>query len=258
MAWILYNNVRIVIQASVTRSRLQTGVVVLKPFSVDSSRLKLVENFSNSQFLLTPATFRERSLLNLVAMHFSEYVTEHGFNNRYSLSCITDVSAITAYITKNFIYLRDEISSRNMMNENKNHSLSSQNFYVVVVDDEFDLVSLFRDALNRIEGCTVFGFTDPELALEHFIINQKYYQLILSDFRMPGLTGIELIKRVNEIKPSIKALLMSAFEVRDDEIFQECVTKNIITGFLQKPVRMSDLIDEVTKQISPQPQIREN
>lgn len=143
------------------------------------------------------------------------------------------------------------------MNENKNHSLGSQNFYVAVVDDEFDLVSLFRDALNRIEGCTVFGFTDPELALEHFIINQEYYQLILSDFRMPGLTGIELIKKVNEIKPSIKALLMSAFDIRDDEMFQECVTKNIITGILQKPVRMSDLIDEVTKQISPQQQIRE-
>jgi response regulator RpfG family c-di-GMP phosphodiesterase len=54
---------------------------------------------------------------------------------------------------------------------------------------------------------------------------------------------------MNEIKPSIKALLMSAFEVRDEEIFQQSVKKNIINGFLQKPIRIDDLINEVKNQI---------
>jgi YesN/AraC family two-component response regulator len=66
---------------------------------------------------------------------------------------------------------------------------------------------------------------------------------------MPELNGIELIIRVNEIKPSIKALLMSAFEMRDEEIFQQCMKKNIINGFLQKPIALSDLINEVKNQI---------
>lgn len=42
---------------------------------------------------------------------------------------------------------------------------------------------------------------------------------------------------------------MSAFEVRDEEIFQQCATKNIINGFLQKPIRLIDLIYEVKNQI---------
>ena len=40
---------------------------------------------------------------------------------------------------------------------------------------------------------------------------------------MPEINGIELIIKINEIKPTIKALLMSAFEVQDEEIFQQCM-----------------------------------
>jgi DNA-binding NtrC family response regulator len=126
---------------------------------------------------------------------------------------------------------------------------NSGRLYIAVVDDEKDIVSLFRDALSQIEGCTVFGFTDPQAALKHFIANQQFYYLILTDFRMPELNGIELILRVNEIKPSIRAVLVSAFEVRDEENFQQCMKKNIINSFLQKPVALSDLIEEVKNQI---------
>jgi DNA-binding NtrC family response regulator len=124
-----------------------------------------------------------------------------------------------------------------------------QKSYIAVVDDEKDIVGLFRDALSQIDGCTVFGFTDPQDALKHFIANQQYYNLILTDFRMSELNGIEFIRKVNEIKPSIKALLMSAFEVQDEEIFQQYMKKNIINGFLQKPIALSDLLDEVKNQI---------
>jgi DNA-binding NtrC family response regulator len=118
-----------------------------------------------------------------------------------------------------------------------------------VVDDEKDIVSLFRDALSQIEECTVFAFTDPQAALKHFIANKQYYNLILTDFRMPGLNGIDLIIKLNEIKPSIRTLLMSAYELPDEEIYQECMKKQIINGFLQKPIALSDLIVEVKNQI---------
>ena len=120
---------------------------------------------------------------------------------------------------------------------------------MAVVDDEKDIVLLFRDALSQIDGCTVFGFTDPQAALEHFITNQQFYYLVLTDFRMPTLSGIQLIMKMNEIKPSIRAILVSAFEVRDEEIFQQCMKEKIINGFLQKPIALSELITEVKIQI---------
>jgi DNA-binding NtrC family response regulator len=121
--------------------------------------------------------------------------------------------------------------------------------YVAVVDDEEDIVSLFREALSQMDDCSVFAFTDPQAALKHFIANKQFYNLILTDFRMPEMNGIELIMKVNKIKPSIRALLMSAFEVQDEESFQECKKKKIINGFLQKPIAINDLIDEVKDQI---------
>lgn len=126
---------------------------------------------------------------------------------------------------------------------------STQKSYIAVVGDEQDIVSLFREALSQIEGCTVYGFTEPEAALEHFIDNQQYYNLILTDFRMPEQNGIELLITMNQIKPSIKTLLMSAFGIRDEEIFQQYKNKSIINGFLQKPIALSDLINEVKNQL---------
>jgi hypothetical protein len=38
---------------------------------------------------------------------------------------------------------------------------------------------------------------------------------------MPEITGIELLTKIKELKPSVKALLMSAFDIQDDELFNE-------------------------------------
>jgi DNA-binding NtrC family response regulator len=53
--------------------------------------------------------------------------------------------------------------------------LSSANS-ILVVDDELDIVLIFKRALSR-QGYTVFGFTDPLLALEHFKANSADYGL---------------------------------------------------------------------------------
>jgi DNA-binding NtrC family response regulator len=112
---------------------------------------------------------------------------------------------------------------------------------VAVVDDELDLVLLFKDALSDIEGVNVLGFTDPRLALEHFMVNQANYEAVISDFRMPSMNGIELLKKIKEINPTVKTLLVSAFEV-EDELFQECLC---VDKMLQKPIHISTLIHDV-------------
>ncbi|HYY86417.1 MAG TPA: response regulator [Nitrososphaeraceae archaeon] len=119
---------------------------------------------------------------------------------------------------------------------------------VSIVDDEQDITILFRDALAGINGITIFTFTDPIIALEHFQINEHAYVLVISDFRMPGLNGMELLKKIKEKNKFVRSILMTAFTI-DDKIFHDYTKKKIIDGFVQKPVRLFDLIKEVDNQI---------
>ncbi len=120
---------------------------------------------------------------------------------------------------------------------------------VAIVDDELDIVNLFREALNNIGGVSIFTFTDPMAAVEHFKINNSAYVLVISDLRMPGINGIDLVHEIKKVNPSVRTLLMTAFEVNDN-IFKEYIKKGLINGFLQKPIKLGELRTEVIKQIN--------
>ena len=61
---------------------------------------------------------------------------------------------------------------------------------------------------------------------------------------MPGLTGIQLARKVKAINPNVKVVLMTAFEIRDDE-FSTVFPSTQVDGFVQKPVGIRELTDKV-------------
>ena len=126
--------------------------------------------------------------------------------------------------------------------------MSNNNRIVVIVDDDLELTLLFRAALKDISRVKIFTFTDPVLALEHFQVNEYAYVLVISDFKMPGLNGMEFLKKIKALNPFVRTILMTAFEV-EDKIFREYTKNKIIDAFLQKPIGMHDLIKEVDTQL---------
>ena len=120
---------------------------------------------------------------------------------------------------------------------------------VAIIDDEIDIANLFRDSLNGIEDTLVYTFTDPLIALEHFMNNKHEYSLIISDLKMPRISGIEFIKKVKEANPIVRTVLMSAFEI-DDPLFEDYKKTEIINDFLQKPVRLKELRSVVEKHLN--------
>jgi two-component SAPR family response regulator len=119
---------------------------------------------------------------------------------------------------------------------------------ILILDDEFDIINPIKHSLNRIR-LHVYAFTDPNLALEHFRINYKDYILVVSDIRMPGMNGFEFVRKVREISPTIKILLMSAFEINSTEL-SVGLGETKIEGFIQKPISLREMNIVIQKHIN--------
>jgi len=126
--------------------------------------------------------------------------------------------------------------------------MSLNNRIVSIVDDDPGTTMFFQEALKSISGITISTFTDPILALEHFQGNDYAYVLVISDFTMPGLNGMELLKKIKDSNRFVRTILMTAFEI-DDNLFQDYTKNKIINGFLQKPIGLHDLVKEVNTQL---------
>ena len=130
-------------------------------------------------------------------------------------------------------------SGKDSTNEDNNKPIAK----LLVVDDDPDIAHVLKLALlkNRF---LVNVFTSPEEALQNFQSNSKDYCLMLSDIRMPGMSGIQLARKVKEINPRVKVVLMTSFEIRDNE-FSKVFPSLHLDGFVQKPIVMSDLPNKI-------------
>ena len=97
-------------------------------------------------------------------------------------------------------------------------------------------------------GLSIFTFTDPKIALEHFKINKSFYALVISDLRMPVINGVQLLKTVKDLNPEVRTVLMTAFDV-EDKLFQDYTKKEIINCIVQKPITLETLVQEVSGQL---------
>jgi DNA-binding NtrC family response regulator len=122
----------------------------------------------------------------------------------------------------------------NKSTDNKKH------IGALVVDDDFDICNLTRMALQK-QGFDVHSFTDPLLALEHFRANCDSFDIVISDLRMPAMNGIDFLQNIKKVKPTTKALLMSAFAIEGDPEYAALFKQTKINGFIQKPVSMRHL-----------------
>ena len=121
---------------------------------------------------------------------------------------------------------------------------------VSVVDDDLNTIELFHVALSEnIDGISVVSFNDPVIALEHFAANKDAYVLVISDLRMPGLNGLELLKKVKNSNPKVRTILMSAYNFDEDLLFLKYMKEGIIDSSIDKPVTINRLCQRVRDEI---------
>jgi DNA-binding NtrC family response regulator len=103
----------------------------------------------------------------------------------------------------------------NAIKNNRNSDFPS----ILIVDDNHDIVRILERNF-REHGFKVSAFTDPTIALESLNSNGDGCNLIISDVRMPGMNGYELIRKAKQVDKLVKVVLMTAFDI--NESFTTC------------------------------------
>ena len=87
---------------------------------------------------------------------------------------------------------------------------------VLFIDDEQALVRLAYRAMPY-HGCEVTGFTDPRDGIEAFEQTPYAFDALVTDYSMPGLTGLDLTDRVKAIRPDLPVVLTSGYMAGDTQ-----------------------------------------
>jgi FixJ family two-component response regulator len=113
----------------------------------------------------------------------------------------------------------------------------------MVVDDEPDLLATTKRMLEQ-EGYKVHAYSNPMIALGHVQEGCKECGIMVSDIKMAELSGFELTRRVKELRPELKVILMSSFIIHKGE-FEKVLPSAKVDDFVQKPFRKQDLIEAI-------------
>ncbi len=111
---------------------------------------------------------------------------------------------------------------------------------IVIVDDEPSNVSFLKRVLQNYSTET---FVHPREALHYCCQND--FDIIVSDQKMPELSGIELIRKVKEQNNDFTALIISAYTDTDDLI--DAVNSNLIYKYIVKPFSPDFLLQNVLR-----------
>jgi CheY-like chemotaxis protein len=135
--------------------------------------------------------------------------------------------------------LREAVAAKlNSPTERRAKRVSSgEKEMIFVVDDDPDIVSLIKHVLD-LEGFEVRSFTDPEEALEEFKISSRRPEMVVTDYAMQPMNGLDLISRCRESKPDLKTIVISGMVHESD--FRKLPTHT--DRFLEKPFKVSNLI----------------
>jgi CheY-like chemotaxis protein len=144
-------------------------------------------------------------------------------------------------------------SNQNDNNDNNTHIHLPNSHYILIVDDESDILSVVRRLLEEC-GFDTCCFTKPRIALEHYRTSSNNHDLVISDLQMPIINGFEFIRKVKDINPNVKAFLMtSSFESSDSGLLllpnsnASSSINLMIDEFILKPFSIQKLVELIRK-----------
>ncbi|MBN2719391.1 MAG: response regulator, partial [Deltaproteobacteria bacterium] len=118
---------------------------------------------------------------------------------------------------------------------------------ILWVDDKRQILKMGQRLLTPF-GYQVSIANGGEEALRIFDETPDGFCLVITDYSMPGMTGIELANELRRRQPDIPIIMMSGY---DESISKEALAASGINAFLKKPVEAKDLVKSIKKVMHP-------
>jgi DNA-binding NtrC family response regulator len=112
---------------------------------------------------------------------------------------------------------------------------------ILVIDDDEAIRTVVSRTVARL-GFTSVEASGGQQAVALFESDPGRYALVLLDFMLPGMDGLEILSRLQQIRPDVRVILMSGLG-RQDAVGQ--FVGQGVAGFLQKPFPLEAMVTEL-------------
>ena len=106
---------------------------------------------------------------------------------------------------------------------------------ILLVDDDLDILEACKFSLET-QGFHVMPCSSAYQAIQAFHTHQEEINVVVTDYKMPDMDGVELIHNLRMHQPNIKTILVSGD-------FDQALPNNV--AFLRKPFSLETLIHEI-------------
>ena len=117
-----------------------------------------------------------------------------------------------------------------------------ENINILAVDDEPSILFSIKNCLDKYNLSTI---DNPKEALES--VKEAKYNIVIVDYKMPVMNGIELLIKIKEIFPDYIGILLTAYA--NKEILEEALNKDLVMNVIEKPFELDDLTTVIDKAI---------
>lgn len=114
---------------------------------------------------------------------------------------------------------------------------------ILIVDDNPNMASLLSEMLEVFDYDSTRAGDGLE-AIE--IIKENSFDLVITDLRMPKMSGLDLLQKIKESTPELPVVVISGYALDEEG---DSLLSTLADGFLNKPFKMAD-IEELLKKVT--------
>ena len=115
---------------------------------------------------------------------------------------------------------------------------------IMIIEDDEEMRSLLKDFFEE-EGFETDSVSNGADALRK--LSKDHFDLVITDIRMPGLTGLDILPRMRRLKPETPIIVMTAYG--SDDVRRRSLERGA-TAYLEKPIPLSKLRTLIREEVS--------